>query len=352
MEKRLLLFLLLTFALIFAYSTYFAPKPRRPETPETAGGTGAPPGKVPGKPGPEEPPARPEAPEEPGPSAEPPTEGARMPAPVAAGKVAVSESEPVDTVTSRWVFDSWGGSVREVSLKQFRLEPDQDLSDAESWYRAISPLASDRKSPRETRSLTLDLLNGAGEVDLELSKFDWGPPEITGNRVVFRLPLPAAGVVLTKEIVLPQSADGEGGDPYHADVKISLTVTDAEKADRQGTGEWRIRLRSAGGVPLDQFGSGMVVVGAALRSDDVSVEEFSPPGKIDDETEAEVFPDLEDQGKDRILRWVGVHGRFFGAVLMARDPKKVGATQAYFEPVPDRTYYGKPAVNLAPALDF
>jgi YidC/Oxa1 family membrane protein insertase len=360
MEKRLLLFLLLTFALIIVWSRLFSPPPKRPAEPDTAQGTSEPPG---GKP-PVPPEDGPRVEPEPEPKAPPPSDEPSLPAPVGEDEVAVGATEPLDTLTSRWVFDSWGGSVREVRLKGFSRSADEkadrDLNNPENWYRALSPWKSDwfpKKDPgdwtaREHRAVTMDLLDGAGGVALRLSQVDWGAPEITGSRIVFRLPIPAAGVVIEKEFVLPDAVEGLEVGPYHADVKLTLSVTDRELAARYGGEEWRFRLRSAGGVPLDQFGSGMTVVGAALMANDVSAEEFSPPGRFDKDTEPEVYPDPEDQGGDRILRWVGVHGRFFGAILMAKDPKEVGATQAVFQPANDKAFNGDEAVNLAPALDF
>ena len=181
---------------------------------------------------------------------------------------------------------------------------------------------------------------------IRTSEMDWGEPEIVGNGVTYRLKLPPAGVTLTKEIHLPDVAEGVEGGAYHAEVTISLTVDDAARTSAYGVREWLVRLRGAGGGPLEQRGAQSTLMAAVLPTDDVSAEEFSP------KKEAWVFPDPEDQGPKRLIRWVGVHSRFFGAILVPVDAEELGSRQAHLEPREDRAPYEKTALNIMPSLDF
>ncbi|MCU0724806.1 MAG: membrane protein insertase YidC [Planctomycetes bacterium] len=339
-EKRLLFFLLISFGVLFLYSSVFTPK-KTPPTPEpspaavgsgTEAGSGAPP-----------------------------------PVPLEAGGGDVSGRAPlspvapaagIETVVEqpeiRWVLDSWGAGVKGARLKGYADQPGADLADPAHWYPALSDFSSDGRTlaPDARRSLALRVLTADGVVDgsLPADRVLWERTEASADRVVYRLPLAEAGLALTKTFRFPAVAPGTENGPFHLLVAVGCEVTDPARQAESGRKSFRVRLTGPAGMPVEPFTTGVTVIGAALLVDTVSVEEFSPPGRAT--AAPEVFPKPDKQGADRLIEWAGMHSRFFGGVLKPLDPRAAAVRQAVFEPIRDREPQGKEVVNLAPALDF
>ena len=347
MEKRLLLFLVLTFGIIWIYYGYIAPPPPPPKPAEKPA-NGAPsddPGEKPPvvEPGekPVEPAAGPEVPAEP--TAGIPTESLS----------GAGETRIFDTPRIEWETDTWGGSIRTARLKKYASQPDLDLAKPESWQPVIAPIrkpASDRKKPPIDlggRSLTLDVLSADGEVVLGLTKVLWEQVESEEHRVLFRLPIPAAGVVLEKDITFATDAEGLEGGAYHAMVLLRMRVTDLGKARKYGTDGWRIRLTGSGGLPLEvDTPSGFGTLGKVLTSDKVSPEELKPTDS------GAVWPEPGEQSTERLVDWVGVQGRFFAVFLKPEIPSTVASGQALITSAKVWDEAGKEGVTGASALDF
>ncbi len=346
MEKRLLLFLVLTFLIIIVWSSLFPPVP--PPKRETAGGTGtaagtAAPGGGTGRP------------EPPGPGAEPPA-----PAPVSRPAGAGLSPQPAsrggagirvgrDDAASRifWTLDPWGGSVRSARLKEYTLDPGQDRSKPENWFPVVSDRKSDRKTPNLERGLVLRM---PGEDGLPLDRALWEVLERGKDRVVFRLVVPGAGVVLTKEYRFPRSAPGIEGPPNHLLLRLGLTVTDAAKAAAYGRRGWTLQLQVAGGTPVEPFSfrgatwASVMVQGVATAEEIAAFPLKKPPRE---------WPKPEHQGKGRYVEWVGVKSRYFTAILKVGDVEATAARRAVVRSIPDVNYdNGKEMPNLAPALEF
>jgi YidC/Oxa1 family membrane protein insertase len=349
MEKRLLLFLLLSFGLMFVYTQLLSPpaeepgKPGKPGTEDPAGpGTEDP--VEPGTEPPVEPPdgSDPVDPEEKPPVAEPSGAGLEV---VAAG---AGEKLVVEQPLARWVFDSFGGSVRSVALKRYAKQADQDLTSDEHWYRALADIHSDGETPNTNRSMTLRVMDAEGKRVLALDRVLWELVERDG-RVVYRLSVPEAGLEFRKTYIFPDAVEGLDG-AYHVDVNLVVKVLDRTLAEPYITGGLRLSLRGPGGMPVEEFNSGPPVVGVVQVSDMADPEEVSPPRKVTDA--ANVFPESDEQGESRWVEWTGMHSRFFVSVLKTVRPKETDARTSTFEAVPDHLVGGKDFVNVAPALNF
>jgi len=346
MEKRLLLFLVLSFALMFLYTQFLSPPPPAQEpdrqgpegTGEPATGTGAV--------APEKPDEQPAPPPTDAPADAPDESGADGTGPVSVDPTAGDNLElAVKHRAVRWVFDRWGGSVRSVRLKNYTQEPKQNLEDPESWYRAIDDREPDGITRRDHRSLTLRVLN---KWQKRVPRFDqvvWDV-EVEADRVTYRLPWPEAGLEFRKTYTPgdPVGEDQEQG-AYHLDVELSVKVLDRKKAQQLAPDGLRLRFVGPAAMPAEPF-SPVKVLGAALVSDRADPEELSP------RKELLVYPEAEDQGAKRRVEWVGMHSRFFAAVLLSVDPAGLDARQATFEPIDDLDPDGDPFTNLAAGLDF
>jgi YidC/Oxa1 family membrane protein insertase len=363
MEKRLLLFMFLSFALLWFWFGMFGKKepPKEDEKP----GEGAP--AVPGT--------------EPGTgtgTGEPPAEA---PPPGEAGDLSrVDDSHEgirkrhVMGPRTKWTLSTWGGTVEAAHLKEFAREPGQDLAKEESWYPALCRRGEDPNRawfPRR-RALALVLVSGDGKpADRPLLRLDevlWEDVTPEGSDfVLYRKVLPEAGLTVEKEFRFPKVVDEVPGEPYHMDFGLRVKVDDPEKAQRYGKklveeGEESLKLRfrliAAGGIPAEPFQTGSPVVGSALRVDTVSVEEFDSAArpwprseKKEDWAEIEVWPGDDD---DRGIAWVGLHNRFFGAILEPMQPRELGRSRAVFFPISEWMLTGREEeyANWAAALEF
>jgi YidC/Oxa1 family membrane protein insertase len=336
-EKRLLFFLLISFGVLFLYSSYFTPKKPAPEPSPAAAGTGAAVGT-----------ASP---------ALPPVESGGGPAPGGARLSPVASAGGVETVVEapaiRWVLDSWGGAVKRALLKGYADAPGADLTDPAHWYPALTEYSSDGQTlaPDARRSLALRVLRADGTPDgsYPLDRVIWERTGSSADRVVYRLALPEAGLALTKSFRFPAKTEGDDRGPFHLLVTVGCEVVDAERAALAGLESLRLRLTGPAGIPVESFTTGVTVVGAAMLEGTVSVEELSPPKTA--AAAAPVFPKPEKQGADKLIAWAGMHSRFFGGILKPLDPRAAAVRQAVFEPLRDRTLEAE-MVNLAPALDF
>ncbi len=343
MEKRLLLFLVLSFGMMFIYTQFLAPPAPKPE--ESGGdGTGRPAvGTQAFSPGDPEP-------GEPETGTGPVAERAPVLPPLSTDGLLVttardSSSYDLTTQAVEWVFDGWGGSVRSVRLRKYTREPDQDLTDRTKWYRAIDDRGLDGLTRRDARSLTLLVLDAKGEKAYPLDKVIWDVEKGT-DRVTFRYRWKEAGLEFVKTYI---PADKVGSDreqdAYHLDVELSVKVIDRKKAVKFAPDGLRLRLVGPAAMPAEEF-SQIKVEGVAQASDSASPDDFQLKDK------QRFFPEKEDQKKGRHVDWAGMRSRFFASILLALDAKETLARQAVFTPIPDFDSDGKPFQNLSAALDF
>lgn len=343
MEKRLVLFLLLSFAMIFLYSQLM-PKPQPPDpAPAPAGGTGAGPAAGTG-PAPE-PAAGTGSPPVARPDGAPPD-----PAPAAA---ALAERDPedgepvsVETRSAVWTLSTWGGTLAQVRLKGYAKEPGQDLSDPESRYEVFSARAPGGR-PRHT--LSLEVLKPAGSPDerLPVDHALWEVAERGERNLTFRMPIPAAGVAIEKEFRFPDEVEEGARGPYHVEFVLRLLVTDPGKAAAWFGDRLHLRLRGPSGVVNEQSsGLGSYYYTEVLTTGRVNPEDFRGARKL------RRYPEEADPESDDFIRWIGLRNRFFGTILEVSDPTALAARQVGIEAFEDRDAGGEKFPGMSPLVDF
>ncbi|MEN8151473.1 MAG: membrane protein insertase YidC, partial [Planctomycetota bacterium] len=362
MEKRLVLFLVLTFGIVILWLNVVPqPKPDKEtpskETPEA-------PGENPAEnaPGPDVGPGEPGETPEPGPESDP---GAGTPDPEGDTGLPVSVRPPADSEIVvdaedrrvRWTLDRWGGSLKQVEFKEFSDQPGQDpVADPSTRYRLVSKNLAAKQSSQAPRMLAVDIVNGDGRALFRGSRVLWDVVEQTEDRVVFRLELPKAGAALVKTFEFPRTVEGVEGGAWHLDFDLALEVTDPAKAalfcDRSGAESWRIRLTGPSGVAADPATSlGLMLQVEALKIGEVNGEYWRPPSKPT--SPEKVFPEASDQAAGDRVDWLAYHNRFFTGALRPYDPVKTDAYRTLTIPIEDLDYEGREKiVNAVTALEF
>ena len=348
MEKRLVLFLVLTFGIVILWLN-FVPKPPKKKAPPknppvTAEENGAAKESVPV--------------EEPGTTPDPDTPEA---APENDTGLPVSVRPPADSEVDvdaedrrvRWTLDRWGGSLKQVEFKEYSDRPGQDpAADPSTRYRLVSKNLVAKQSSQAPRMLAVDIVDEEGRAVLRTSRVVWDLVEQTAETVVFRLDLPAAGASLVKTFTFPRHVEGVEGGAWHLDFDLELVVNDPAKAARFGAEFWRVRLTGPSAISADPKTSlGLMLQVEALKTGEVNGEYWRPPSKAT--SEPKVFPHPSDQADGDRVDWLAYHNRFFTGALRPYDPVKTDAYQTLTIPIEDLDYEGREKiVNAITALEF
>jgi len=347
MEKRLVLFLILTFGIVILWLQIVPQPKKKPPKKQPPVATG----ESDEQPGPgtvEEPGTIPE----PGPGTAPPVPATDRPTPIPPP----SDSDVVidsDNLRIRWTLDRWGGSLKQVAFKEYSERPDQDPSaDPASRYHLVSKNLLAKKSTRSPRMLAVDVIDEDGRVVLRTSKVLWDLAERSEERVVFRLDIPAAGATLVKEFTFPREVEGVSGGAWHLDLTFRLEVEDAKKAAQFGADAWRIRMTGPSGLAAEPTTSlGVMLQVEVLTLDRVKGEYFRPPSRPGGEPR--VYPDAKDQAAGRRIDWLAYHSRFFTGALRPYDGVRTDAYRTLTYAIEDLNYEGKkPIVNAITAIEF